>query len=321
MKSPGPYPGVTAVILNYNKPDDTIACVESLQNCEYNNLSLVVVDNCSTDGSFEILRESLQEVDVIQTDSNLGFAGGNNVGIRRAMRNEPAYVLIINNDTVVTPGFLQPLVASSEADKSIAIAGGTICYHSDTRRIWYAGGEFVWWRGSSFTRHVGEDIVVIHHAATSEVSFVTGCLMLIRTEAMRSVGMFDERFFMYSEDAELSLRYRRVGYRLVYIPESVIYHKIQHHGDTAFTMYFGVRNRLLLIHLALTGVKKTISFVYLHVIFMAKGIWWIASKPTLANAVARGIYDFWIKNLAFGSGPEFLQKVTMDDKKLHRLPG
>jgi GT2 family glycosyltransferase len=308
-EQPAP-PAITAVVLNYNGAEDTIACVASLRQCSYRNLSILVVDNRSSDGSFARLRQDLEGVEVIQTDRNLGFAGGNNVGIRHALGRNPKYVLILNNDTIVTPEFLEPLVAASETDPRVGATGGTVCYHPSTERIWYGGGRFVWWRGSSFTDHVGDDVDVVCGAAPREVSFITGCLMLIRSDVLRTAGLFDERFFMYSEDAELSLRLLKCGHKLVYVPESMIYHKVQHHGTTPFTLYYGTRNRLLLVRLTLGGLKKFVAYLYLCAVVTVKGLYWMVTRRELARAVFAGVSDFRSENYAVGRGLSYLKTVS-----------
>jgi GT2 family glycosyltransferase len=196
-------------------------------------------------------------------------------------------------------------VSALAGDERAAIAGGTICYYPDTNKVWYAGGRFIPWRASSFAYNVGEDVSTIQETASQEVTFITGCMMLIKSEAILSAGMFDERFFMYSEDSELSLRYIKKGYRLLYVPQSVIYHKIQHHGDTPFTIYYGVRNRLLLIQLVLTGLRKILAYTYLYAVFLLKGIYWMFGRRLMAKAVMTGIVDFWVQNFSKGNGHIF----------------
>jgi GT2 family glycosyltransferase len=298
---------VTAIVLNYNGAEDTIACVASLRQCAYRELSILVVDNCSSDGSYQRLQQALDGAELMRTERNLGFAGGNNAGIRHALGRDPDYVLILNNDTLVAPDFLGALVAATEGDPGVGASGGTVCYHPRTERIWYGGGRFVWGRGSSFTDHVGDDVAAVRGLAPRKVSFLTGCLMLIRTDALRKAGLFDERFFMYSEDAELSLRLIKSGYALLYVPAATIFHKVRHHGETPFTLYYGMRNRLLLVSLALGGVRRMVAYVYLYGVAALKWLCWMVAKKDLARAIFAGVSDFRKGNLAVGSGLSYRQ--------------
>lgn len=286
-------PSVTAILVSFNRAEDTLACLRSLSKCTYQRLEILVVDNGSTDGSEASVRDCFPAVQVLQTGRNLGFSGGNNAGISRALQVEPDYVLLINNDTLVEPDFLDHMVDAMEARPDAGAAGGTICYYPDTERIWYAGGKFTSWRASSFSFHVDEPVERVRDRDVQVVTFITGCLMLIRASALRRVGFFDERFFMYLEDAELSLRFVEARYRLLYVPKARIYHRIQHQGDRPLPLYFGMRNRLLLIKLKTRGVKRVVACTYLLLTACAKMTVWRIRKPDLYAAAKLGIQDYF----------------------------
>lgn len=132
-------PSVCIILLNYNGIEDTIACIESLKEITYTRYEIVIVDNASTDGSEGILKQRYS-FPVIQTGKNLGFAGGNNAGIRYALENGADYIVLLNNDTVVDKGFLEPLVETAETYKNAGVVGGKIYYYDSTNTLWFYQG-------------------------------------------------------------------------------------------------------------------------------------------------------------------------------------
>ena len=306
MKTAGPR--VSAVIVNFNRPDDTIECVRSLLASGYPDLTVLLIDNGSTDDSLAKLRRELPAVEVHETGRNLGFTGGNNFGFEKLRQDLPEYVLLLNNDTVVEEGFLAPLVAALEHDSTIAAAGGTVCYYPEKERVWYAGGRFTFWRGSAFAPAYRQPYDALPPDAVSGVTFITGCLMLLRSEALLQTGFLDDRFCMYLEDAELSLRLLRAGHRLVYVRGSRIYHKVHHAGNKPLPLYFSVRNRLLILDLYFSGWRRLVGTLYVLMTTSAKMIlWWFARKD-LFRAGAWGIEDYFKSN--FGEGRGFTVHAT-----------
>src|SRR5436190_7401977 len=135
-------PSVAVIVLNWNGRDDTLACLESLAGLNYDNFQVMVVDNGSTDGSVGAIRPRFPGVEIIETGRNLGFAEGNNVGIRLALDRGMDYVFLLNNDTVVDPSLLSELVAAAERCPEGGIFGAQILYHSDPLKIWFAGARW-----------------------------------------------------------------------------------------------------------------------------------------------------------------------------------
>jgi len=297
MRSP-----TTAVILNYNNAAETIECVRSLERSTYPNLSILVVDNGSTDGSEQLIRGACPGVEILQTGRNLGFAAGNNAGIARALARGAAYVLILNNDTLVDPHFLEPMVEALEADHRAAAAGGTICYHPETEKVWYAGGSINPWRASAFVHHLDAPYASLDLEHTVDVSFITGCMMLVRAVALATAGTFDERFFMYLEDTNLCARLQSHGYRLLYVPRTRIYHRIKHRGDRPLTMYYMVRNRLLFVSEVPRALQRWGGTLYLYATLAAKMPAWLVTNRALSRAAWMGVVDFRARRLHQGRG-------------------
>jgi GT2 family glycosyltransferase len=285
-------PKVTAVILNFEMTDDTVACVRSLQKATYEPLRVLVVDNASPGDAEAGLRRALPGVEVRGTGANLGYAGGINAGFRFALEQPADYLLALNPDTEVAPGFLEPLVAAMEADPGAAIAGGTIYAHHDRTRVWYAGGRLVPWRGLAVHLHKGE---VLEPAALGEprpVTFVTGCVALHRVSLLPCVGPQDERFFLYLDDVELSARALRRGCRLVYAPRSVVYHKVLGERASRLKLYYSVRNRLLLVNTAFRGPERHAARLYFLAAIGAKLAVWSVARPAFFEAARAGLADY-----------------------------
>ncbi len=213
------------IILNWNRKDDTIACLRSVNEVKYSKLSVVLVDNASRDGTVESVTASFPTVKVITNSENLRFAGGNNVGIGYAMQNGADYVLLLNNDTEVAPDFLSELVKAAESEREIGMAGPKIYYHDNPKRIWFAGGKIEFWKG--WISHIGiRECDRGQYDTLKQVDYLTGCCLLVKRNVIEAVGTLDESYFIYGEDADWCIRASRAGFKLAYVPSSVIRHKV-----------------------------------------------------------------------------------------------
>lgn len=243
-------PSVYIVLLNYNTYEDTIECIKSLKNIDYPNYNIVIVDNNSNNNSQEIIQEYIKDYEniyFIQSGANLGFSGGNNIGIELALKNNADYVCLLNNDTIVEPDFLNPLVSNMENNKSIGITSGKIMYYDDKDIIWAAGGHI------DDIKSIGcnggfncKDCSTFDEK--KEVTFLTGCLQLISKEVFYSIGMYEEEYFLYMEDSDFCMRAQLAGFKLLYVPESKIYHKVSSSTggeESPIVSYYMNRNRLL----------------------------------------------------------------------------
>jgi hypothetical protein len=250
-------PRVAIIVLNWNGLNDTLDCLGSLSQLDYQDYRVVVVDNGSVDGSVPVIRERFPEVTLIENGENLGYVGGNNVGWRYAMAQGADYALLLNNDTVVDPAFLRILVDAAEAEPTVGIAGPTIYYHERPDVIWSAGGAIDWQRGS--TQMVGLDKRDEGQfgQVPRTVDFVTGCAMLVRRAMPEQVGLLDERFFAYYEEAEWCVRASRAGFKIVHVPLAHIWHKISPaaQADSPLVHYYMSRNRLLFLKATGAGLR------------------------------------------------------------------
>lgn len=222
MKTP---PAVTVVIVNWNGLEVTLECLRSLQCVPYPGMRVLVVDNGSTDGSVEAVRAAFPGVDVLPLFENLRFAGGNNAGIRRALDQGAEAVLLLNNDTVVDADFLAPLVERLTGEERCGMVVPKIFYHGQPNLLWYAGGEVSFWTGTM--RHRGiRELDRGQYDVAQETSYATGCCILVARAVIDSIGMLDESYSMYTEDADWSHRARAAGFRILYEPRSRVWHKL-----------------------------------------------------------------------------------------------
>jgi len=245
-ESRAPAAPVWVVLVVYDSYGDTRDCLESLAVATWPDLTVAVVDNGSGDGSGERLRDEFPGAVHIRSEENLGFAGGCNLGIRAALAAGAAYVCLLNNDTLVDPGFIEPLVARAEAEPRAGIIGGKILYDGSDDVIWFAGGEVDPRRG--FTSHRGQDQADDgSFDQPGPVDYVTGCLFFVRSELFGRIGLLDERFFMYAEEVDFCLRARRAGVTCYYEPASVIRHRVSRSMGGAYRprfYYYQTRNLL-----------------------------------------------------------------------------
>jgi GT2 family glycosyltransferase len=217
-------PKAYVVLVNWIGWADTLACLDSLDRLTYPDATVVVVDNGSADDSVERIRAARPDVRLLETGANLGFAGGNNLGIRAALGEGADHVWLLNNDTVVEPGALTALVEALEADPQAGAAGSKITYFDRPDVLWYAGGDFT---PAGPVRHRGIDEVDTGaYDTVEETGFITGCSLLLRASVLREVGLMREEYFLYWEETDLDWRIHATGHRLLYVPGSVVRHKV-----------------------------------------------------------------------------------------------
>jgi GT2 family glycosyltransferase len=213
-----PNPKVACIVLNWNGWKDTLECLRALQRCTYSDLTIVVVDNGSTDDSVFRISTSFPDITILKSDKNLGFAGGNNIGIRHALDRLAGFIWLLNNDTKPTPDALSALVAKAIANDQLG-AVASICYYADSpTRVQVWGGTRVnLWLGRS--RNATE--------AQKDEWFdaLYGASLLIRSTAFEDVGLLDPEFFFYCEETEFCLRLRKKEWGIAVAPHSIVLHK------------------------------------------------------------------------------------------------
>lgn len=218
-------PAVYIIIVNWNGKEVTLDCLDSVSRLAYKNVKTIVVDNASHDGSVAAIKGRFPDVVVLEMNENLRFARGTNAGIRYGLDNGADLFLLLNNDTTVDRQFLSAMVERISSSRTVGMVGPKIYYHSDPNRIWFAGGSISLWTGTM--KHSGiREVDRGQYDAVKEIEYTTGCCILTTREVVERVGMLDESFSMYTEDADWSMRVRRAGYTIVYEPRAKIWHKL-----------------------------------------------------------------------------------------------
>ncbi len=283
-------------IINFNGRDNTFRCLDSLKKINASNfrINIVVIDNGSKE-KLDLSENYLHNISlkVIINKKNLGFTGGHNVGINYALSKNADYVLVLNNDVVVDPNLIMELLKVLDKNEKYAIASPKIYfapgfeYHKDRykeedkgRVFWYAGGIMDY--RNVIARHRGVDEVDNgQYQKVEETDFATGACFLIRKEVLERVGFFDDKYFLYYEDSDLSQRIRRAGYKIIYAPYAVLWHSnaaaaggsgspLQDYYISRNRLLFGLRYAPLRSKLALT--KESIRLLVLGRQWQKKGI-------------------------------------------------
>ncbi len=252
------------ILVNYNGFQDTKECVHSILEGDNCNSHIVIVDNGSTDESVQQLQEICSErVTLLCAEKNLGFSGGNNLGIQYAMEQGAEYVMLLNNDTVVTTSFMKPMLETVRKYNNKAAVTCKIKYFHDAQKLWYAGGYFDKWTSRTTHRGINE-IDQGQYDVSEEVSFVSGCCVLLPVEMIQHIGLMAEDYFLYCEDTEYCCRITANGYQLVYEPAGCIYHKVSSStGRTSdATTYYNVRNKQYLIDEYIVLRRRVLAKAY-----------------------------------------------------------
>ncbi len=258
---------VYIILLNYNGVKDTIDCISSIKKNNYNSYRIVVVDNASTDNSLEILRKEkdVYDFDLVISNKNNGFSAGNNLGIQFALKNKAEYILLLNNDTIVEKDFLINLLETEKKYNNDIVVTSKILYFASKNMIWYGGGSFN--KITSRVKHIGinkiDDKI---NNIEKEVTFISGCCMLIPSKILLKVGLFEEKYFLYCEDTDYCCRLMKNNIKMIYNPKSIIYHKVNGSTKKISNMitYYNVRNKKLIIKLYINGFKKFFANIYFY---------------------------------------------------------
>lgn len=291
-------------ILNFNGRDNTIACLRSLEKAFKNgfDLKVLVIDNASKE-KLNLPTFSKLDIKIIVNKENLGFSGGHNVGIKYAIEDGADYILILNNDTEVRKDLIWELLRSSK--EGVGIVAPKIYFypgfefHKDRykkeekgRVFWYAGGEMDW--GNVIGHHRGVDEVDNgQYDFPQPTDFASGCCMLIRREVFEKVGFFDERYFLYYEDNDLSQKAKRSNFKIMYNPKAILWHKnAGSAGGSGSSLqdYYITRNRLI-FGMRFAPLRSKLSLIRESLNLLLKGRTW----------QRKGILDFYLGKFERGS--------------------
>jgi hypothetical protein len=239
-------PHVTVIVLSWNNATDTLACLDSLAAVEYPDYRVLVVDNGSEDGSPDQIRDAWPEIELLETGANLGYAGGNNAGIRRALAQGADYVCLLNNDLTVAPDFLGELVRTAESDPQAGLLGPKVYRRESPDRL-QSAGMAPRRAGQWELRGLGE-LDEGQYDSLAYTDVLSGCALFVGRGTLERIGLLDERFYLYDEDLDWCLCALEAGYRNRFVPGARVYHRSADpdDGGEARRVYYISRNRHLL---------------------------------------------------------------------------
>ncbi|ASQ91362.1 glycosyl hydrolase [Prosthecochloris sp. GSB1] len=267
---------VWVIVVNWNNASDTLRCLASLEKAGVPGMRVLLVDNASTDGSVERVAERFAGVEILARDVNDGFGGGCNAGYERARSGGAEYLVFLNNDTVVDEGFLEPLLEPLRRGEDIGMTVPRIYFMEQSDRLWYAGGEVNLFTGRFAHRGIRQRDAD-RFASGGETQYATGCCMAMRAADFGESGGFDSRFSLYGEDVDLSLRFRARGKRILYVPESKVWHRVSASvgGELHFRKLWKKQRahfRLLLKYRARSGVVLSLILAPVRLLYGAAAV-------------------------------------------------
>lgn len=252
---------VTLVIVHYKNSRDTLDCLKSLKLINRNSIEveILIVDNSQDFDVDKGFFQNLFTLDILKPERNLGFSEGNNIAITKALAGGSDYIVLLNNDTILSQDFLINLIDFSQKHPQAGLISPKIYfasgfeYHKNRysqkdqgKVIWYAGGKIDW--DNVYAQHIGVDEVDKGQFDISkETQFATGCCMFVKREVVEKVGLFDKNYFLYYEDVDYSLRVKKKGFKVFYTSSSLIWHKNASSSGkpgSDLHIYFQTRNRL-----------------------------------------------------------------------------
>ena len=252
---------VSIIIVNYKDPSDTLDLLNCLAEITYSNFETIIVDNGTDVDRTEQFQSRLGGVKVYNTTENLGFAGGVNVGITKASGD---YILLLNNDTIVESGFIEPMVETLNVHKEVGMLSPRILFHDGSNTIQYAGATNISsWLGRGKKIGFGR-IDSLEFSQSKETGLCNGACLMIRKNVIDDVGSFSEDYFMYYEEHDFCLRAKRYGWKAFYVANSRIYHKQSRSmgRENPLKQYYLSRNRILFMRRFSKGFSLFFFYCY-----------------------------------------------------------
>lgn len=257
-------PKVYFIILNFNSYEETIKCIRNLQCISYKDYEIIIVDNASKDSSVERIKKEFPLLKLLVSSENLGYAYGNNMGIKYALEKGADYICILNNDVVVEEKFLEPLIDILKSDATIGMVGPAICQYNarDTIQSMGAGINLLTGlaqakhKNKAFSSMAGRDI---------EVDYLGGACFVVKREVIEKIGFIPENYFLFFEETEFCLKAKRKGFMLICTGKSRVYHKgsLTISKFKGLSYYFLCRNRVVFMRRNANTLERTIFYIYL----------------------------------------------------------
>jgi GT2 family glycosyltransferase len=273
---------------------------------DYQNYRVILVDNCSEDGTEAYIKSYYPEVEYVRSSTNLGYAAGNNLGIKHALMGKSEYIFVLNNDTEIAPDCLRKLVDILQDDSSVGVVGATIYYHCKPDCIWFNGARLND-RTGDMEAYSFKEIDKGQFDRLLESDYAPGCGMLVRSSAIRKCGGIDSRFFIYFEESDWCLQIKRLGYRILIHPKAKVWHKISmaFGKETPTFLYYTVRNNLLFIKKNVPLKSRCYAYIRCLKKYCIQLRWMLGEqdrqKWAKARAICTGILDFLMRRFGRGS--------------------
>ncbi len=319
-----PDPKIAIILINFNNTEDTLLCLKSVARITYSNFFVIVVDNGSDNPPLAQIENQYPHVLCIDTHRNLGFAGGNNIGIKEALKRETDYIFLLNNDTIVDTNILHAFAQAAKENQKGGIFGSRVYRFHEPNVIDHQGG---FWqpRLGEFTsnNHQSQNLDQMQ-----QVDYVSGCSIFIKKEVIEKIGMLEEKFFLIWEETDFCYRAKKAGFEIWTVPKAKIWHKISasFSGGKPHMHYYWWRNRLfwikrnlpkqeqreLYLSLLIKEIYKTTKRYYLQklLFFMTRPFLSLEKKERKQRQILRnkagfrGIIDYYFQR--FGEGPSWL---------------
>lgn len=287
-------PKIAIIILHWNSVRDTLACLDAVSRLEYERLQVIVVDNGSTDGSAEMIRACHPQATLLSSAENLGYAGGNNFGMRYALDHGADYFWLLNDDVLIAPDSLAVLISAAQANSAVGFLGPLVYLREEPQSILSAGG-FIGSDHTAYQRGLGEPDQG-QYAGIQEVAFVSGCALMASREMVDRVGILDEDFFAYQEEIEWCYRARQAGFKVLFVSQAKAWHPDTRRRDqfSPVVTYYITRNSLLFARKHRLGNALIARMIFNR--FLTLVSWTVQprwrQKRRQRDAMARGLADY-----------------------------
>lgn len=275
-------PKIFIIILNYDGKDTIRACLESVYKSDYPNYEVIISDNASRDGSAELAKKYFSRVHFILNEKNIGFAAGNNVAIRFALEKFADYIFLLNNDATLGKDTISKLAAEAEKNEKGGIISPVILDKYD--KIWFAGGGIKWLKMR--TEHHRDTLQYV-----STTDYVSGCAMLVKKDVFREIGLLDEKYFLYYEDADFCLRARKKGFQCLVVPDARVTHFEKSGNNLENKTYWLVLSGLIFFKKNAPAILK--PWINLYLILRRMKNWFDVKikKDNISKAVQKAYRD------------------------------
>ena len=272
-------PSVSIIVLNYNGYCDTVECIESISKIKYDNYNIIIVDNNSNDGSKEnLVLLKNERTEIIFCDSNTGYAGGNNIGIRKAIQNGSDYICLLNNDVEVTEDFLDVLVNYMEEHPNVGICSPMICEYNQRNKVQSSGCSINYWTGETPFFNYMRDVNEVENSIIT-CDYVGGACMVFKSQVVKEIGYIPEVYFLFYEETEWCSKIKKKGYRIICNCFARVYHKgsVAVNKKEGLKEHYMCRNRVLFIRRNSSRIQKVFFYVYIIIAMfvnaLVKGQW------------------------------------------------